>query len=204
MKKTIILLSLSALLVIGVYNKELTVFNNIKASSKTPEINFKQYLANCPIALSFDFPVGPPDANQYYNAQPFGKNNHLGDDWNGIGGGNTDLGDPIFSVGEGIVIFAADLKGGWGNVVRVCHNIGTNEDPHYIESLYAHLQKMSVKPGEHIKKGQQIGTIGNANGKYLAHLHLEIRNTVGLPLGRGYGQNNNSYLDPTAFINSNR
>ncbi len=25
----------------------------------------------------------------YYNAQVFGKNNHLGDDWNGVGGGNT-------------------------------------------------------------------------------------------------------------------
>jgi len=46
------------------------------------------------LADAFDYPVGKPDAKQYYNAQPFGKNYHLGDDWNGKGGGNTDLGDP--------------------------------------------------------------------------------------------------------------
>jgi len=44
----------------------------------------------------FDFPVGRPDAKGYYNAQGFGKNAHLGDDWNGTGGGNSDLGDPIY------------------------------------------------------------------------------------------------------------
>ncbi|MBL4587064.1 MAG: hypothetical protein JKX84_08430, partial [Flavobacteriales bacterium] len=30
------------------------------------------------ISDGFDFPVGPPDAKGYYNAQPFGKNEHLG------------------------------------------------------------------------------------------------------------------------------
>ncbi|HEY9169431.1 MAG TPA: hypothetical protein VIN72_08085 [Lutibacter sp.] len=32
-----------------------------------------------------DFPVGKPNAKGYYDAQPFGKNRHLGSDWNGKG-----------------------------------------------------------------------------------------------------------------------
>ncbi len=38
------------------------------------------------IANAFDYPVGKPDAVGYYNAQPFGKNHHLGDDWNAVTG----------------------------------------------------------------------------------------------------------------------
>lgn len=41
-------------------------------------------ISNILIADAFDFPVGKPDAKSYYNAQPFTKNNHLGDDWNAV------------------------------------------------------------------------------------------------------------------------
>jgi len=46
----------------------------------------------------FDFPIGKPNARGYYNAQKFQENNHLGDDWNGVGGGNSDLGDAIYTI----------------------------------------------------------------------------------------------------------
>src|SRR5262245_17826827 len=74
-----------------------------------------------PLADSFDFPVGPPDAAGYRDAQAFGENDHLGEDWNGLGGGDTDLGDPVYSAANGLVLFAEDIGGGWGNVVRVAH-----------------------------------------------------------------------------------
>ncbi len=155
-----------------------------------------------PLADGFDFPVGPPNARKYYNAQPFGQNLHLGDDWNGTGGGNTDLGDPVYSIAHGLVVEAEDFGGGWGKVLRIVHQLDSAEQK--VESLYAHLDSMLLEVGDFVERGDQIGTIGNADGAYWAHLHLEIRSEVGLPLGGGYSQNTEGYLDPTAYINGHR
>ncbi|MDC1244312.1 M23 family metallopeptidase [Crocinitomicaceae bacterium] len=149
----------------------------------------------------FDFPVGELNANGYYNAQKFKENNHLGDDWNGTGGGNTDLGDPIHAIADGYVSFSENVNGGWGNVIRIIHFIDSNKQ---VESLYAHCDKRLISAGEFVEKGTQIGTIGTNNGQYLAHLHFEIRNIVNLPIGGGYSSDTEGYLDPTEFINRNR
>ncbi len=155
------------------------------------------------ISDGFDFPVGKPDAKNYYNAQKFGKNTHLGDDWNGRGGGNTDLGDPVYTVANGYVSEASDLGGGWGNVIRIVHKTPGVSWP-YVESLYAHCDKMLVKKGDWVLRGAKIGTIGNNNGMYYAHLHLELRHTPDLPLGQGYSRDTSGYLDPTDFIRKHR
>lgn len=152
-------------------------------------------------AGKFDFPVGKPNAKGYYNAQRFKVNNHLGDDWNAVTGGNTDLGDPIYSIANGYINFAQDIGGGWGKVIRIWHLLA---DGSIIESLYAHCDKILIKEGEFILRGQNIATIGNADGQYLAHLHLEIRNDIELPIGGGYSFNTDGYLDPTKYINDNR
>lgn len=157
-----------------------------------------------PVSDGFDFPVGPPDAKKYYNAQGFQKNQHLGEDWNGNGGGNTDKGDPVFAIANAKVVVAEDFGSGWGNVVRLLHNIGTKEHPRLIESLYAHLDKMNVKVGDILKRGEQLGTIGDAHGAYWAHLHLEMRWKPGMELGGGYGTDTTGFLVPTKFIRSHR
>ena len=150
----------------------------------------------------FDYPVGPPNAKKYYNAQGFGKNNHLGDDWNGTGGGNTDLGDPIYSIANGYVTVTKNHGPGWGNVIRIVHYI--KEKDKVVESLYAHCDEILIKKHSWIRRGQQIGTIGNANGAYWAHLHLELRTKVDLDLGGGYSEETTGYTDPSKFINTNR
>lgn len=152
------------------------------------------------VADKFQMPVGPPDAQGYYNAQEFGKNDHLGDDWNGVGGGNSDLGDAVFSIGNGYVSQSYDAGPGWGKVIRIVHLLPNGN---FVESLYAHLDEMHVSKGEWITIGQQIGTIGNADGAYWAHLHLEVRSSPKMPLGGGYSLNQEGYLDPTQFISNN-
>lgn len=153
------------------------------------------------LANQFDYPVGKPDSKGYFNAQKFGKNNHLGDDWNGLGGGNTDLGDPVFAIASGYVTFAQDHNPSWGNVIRITHYLPNGDQ---VESLYAHCNEILVKANQWISVGEQIATIGNANGRYKAHLHLELRDQIGMSIGRGYDSMTEGYLDPTEFIESHR
>ncbi len=155
------------------------------------------------VADGFDFPVGKPDAKGYYNAQGFGKNQHLGDDWNGTGGGNSDLGDPVYAYARGYVIQADDLGGGWGKVVRIIHVLSF-EPLRVVESVYAHLDRMDVEAGAALKRGDQVGTIGTAGGRYYAHLHFEIRNIPFMHIGGGYSSNTAGFEDPTKFIKANR
>jgi murein DD-endopeptidase MepM/ murein hydrolase activator NlpD len=155
-------------------------------------------------ADGFDFPVGPPDAKKYYNAQGFQVNHHLGEDWNGVGGGNTDKGDPVFAIGSGIVSAASDEGTGWGNVLRVVHNIGTMKNPYLIESMYAHLDQMVAKAGDTLRRGQQLGTIGDAHGSYWAHLHLELRWQSGMETMGGYSEDTTGFWAPTPFIKAHR
>ena len=152
-----------------------------------------------PPADGFDFPVGPPDAAGYKDAQPFGRNGHLGGDWNRIGAGNGDFGDPIHAIADGVVTSVRRYGGGWGLIVRIAHVT----DAGCVESLYAHLADSAVTPGERVRRGARIGSMGDADGAWSAHLHLELRDRVGLPLGPGYGDPA-GYLDPTAFIRDRR
>jgi murein DD-endopeptidase MepM/ murein hydrolase activator NlpD len=153
------------------------------------------------IADHFDYPVGKPDAEGYYNAQGFGENNHLGDDWNASTGGNSDLGHPFYATANGYVSFAQDIKGGWGNVIRILHQL---PDGTQVESLYAHADTLLVKKGDWVKCGQQVGTIGTAHGLYWAHLHFEIRTDTKMGIGGGYSSVTSGYVDPTAFIRAHR
>lgn len=155
--------------------------------------------ATVPAADGFDYPVGAPDAIGYYNAQDFLVNTHLGEDWNGRGGGNTDFGDPVYAIANGQVREAKDVALGWGNVVRVAHRT----EGGCIESLYAHLSDIAVDPGETVVRGQLIGHIGDAGGRYIAHLHLELRDVVSSPLGAGYGEPKDQ-VDPHGFIDAHR
>ena len=172
----------------------------VTANDTPPELTEAQLKTMCPLADGFGFPVGPPDARGYYDAQPFGKNHHLGEDWNGRGGGNSDLGDPIYSVANGVVFFAEDIQLGWGVVVRILHNIGTLEEPVFIDSLYAHFDEVSVKPGDMVRRGQQIGTMGNCDGLYAAHLHFEMRDQAFMGIGGAYAVDQTGYINPTPFL----
>lgn len=149
----------------------------------------------------FDYPVGAPNARGYYRAQKFRENSHLGEDWNGVGGGNSDYGDPIYAIADGKVTSASDVQMGWGNVVRIVHHVSKDE---YVEAVYAHLAGIKVHVGQQVRRGAIIGIMGDADGAYQAHLHFEIRTKVGLPLGGGYASDCQGFCDPSKFIDSHR
>src|SRR5258707_34440 len=91
-------------------------------------------MADVPLADGFDLPVGK-NGLSYYVARGVRPNGHLGEDWNGVGGGDTDLGDPIYSTADGIVTFAQDYRLGWGNVVIIRSAYLENGEMKYIDSL---------------------------------------------------------------------
>ena len=158
------------------------------------------------LADGFDMPVGKPDAHGYYRARGYRAHGHMGEDWDGVGGGDTDLGDPVSVIADGVVVFARDCHQGWGNVIIVRHayrdGLGGTR---YIDSLYGHLDKIMVKRGQGLKRGQQIATIGNAHGLYDAHLHLEIRKNLEIGMSRAkFAEDSSNYLDPSQFITSHR
>jgi murein DD-endopeptidase MepM/ murein hydrolase activator NlpD len=157
------------------------------------------------LADGFDFPVGKPDAQGYYKARGFRSHGHLGEDWDGVGGGDTDLGDPIYSIGDGLVVFARDCHMGWGNVLIVRHSYREAGTVKTVDALYGHLNSMLVRRGQAVTRGQKIATMGTAHGLYDAHLHLEVRKNLEIGMSRAaFAQDFSNYYDPTVFIQAHR
>lgn len=157
------------------------------------------------LADGFDFPVGKPDAADYYKARGYRPNGHLGEDWNGKGGGNSDLGDPVYACANGAVVFAQNFGRGWGNVVIIRHVYEEGGKQKYVDSLYGHLDRIAVRYGVHVRRGQQIGTIGTGGGLYDAHLHFEIRKDLRVGMARHrFPHDDRAYWSPTDFIQARR
>ncbi len=168
-------------------------------------ISFSSQTAFTKLADGFDLPVGKPDARGYYKARGFRSHGHLGEDWDGVGGGDTDLGDPVYCIGDGVVVFARDCHQGWGNVIIVRHAYREGGSVRNVDSLYGHLDKILVHRGQAVKRGQHIAAIGNAHGLYDAHLHLEVRKNIAIGMSRDkFAQDFTNYYDPSEFIVSHR
>ncbi len=159
------------------------------------------------LADGFDYPVGKPDGVGYYIYRGFSPNGHLGEDWNGNGGGDTDEGDPVYSIAHGVVVFSDDYKKGWGNVVIVRHAYRErNGQIAFVDSLYGHLKVRSVRLGQQVTRGQMVGTIGCGPYRmYSAHLHFEIRKDLRVGMRRElYPRNHVTYHTPKQFMDLHR
>lgn len=180
---------------------ELTRPNRVDLAFQFPS---ELQLAAIPTAGRFDYPLGSEHGAMSYNAQQFTENRHLGADLNGIGGENSDLGDPIYAIADGRVVLARDGGPGWGNVVIVVHAIVENGARKYLQSYYAHVEKILVHTGDIVHRGQVIATVGTANGRYFAHLHFEMREFVTPYIGPGYREDTTGWLDGIKFIQTRR
>lgn len=80
---------------------------------------------------------------------------------------NLNKGDAVVSAFDGMVRIA-HVKGAYGNVVIIRHYNG-------LETVYAHLSKIKVKPGQVVLSGQLIGLGGSTGRSSGPHLHFEVR-----------------------------
>lgn len=165
--------------------------------------------AYVPLANGFDYPVGKPNGDGYYKSRGLRLKTprHMGEDWNGNGGGNSDLGDPVYTIGHGLVTYADDAKGRWGKVVIVRHAFRDPRSGKVLccQTLYAHLDRIDVRLGQLVKRGDQIGTIGTNNGMFTAHLHAELHFNVLANCGQqGIPKTASNYGDLSRFIRNLR
>ena len=79
--------------------------------------------------------------------------------------GRVGLG--IYATGDGVVIKVEKNKSGYGNNILIDHGYG-------YETRYAHLHSFKVKKGQKVKRGQEIGTMGNTGKSTAPHLHYEV------------------------------
>jgi murein DD-endopeptidase MepM/ murein hydrolase activator NlpD len=76
-------------------------------------------------------------------------------------------GKEVVAPSDGVIIFAG-LEGGYGNVLVIDHGYG-------VKTRYGHLSKLEVKTGDHVKRGQVVGAVGNTGRSTGPHLHYEVR-----------------------------
>ncbi|TPE52047.1 DUF5930 domain-containing protein [Amaricoccus solimangrovi] len=76
-------------------------------------------------------------------------------------------GTAIYATADGVVT-AAGRESGYGNVVRVRHDLG-------YETIYAHQAKIRVKLGQRVSRGDRIGDMGTTGRSTGVHLHYEVR-----------------------------
>lgn len=152
--------------------------------------------APCGVVDLLDFPIDPPDADRVTGGQDFGRHRsryngyHAGEDWRGPGGRRASFGEPVYSIGHGMVTYAAPL--GWGvdqGVLIVRHVFA---DGSSVLSFYGHLDPPSVvlRAGDCVARGEQVGQIGKPRTS--PHLHFEIRTHMPYEPGPGYWS-----VDPT-------
>ncbi|MDX2565364.1 transglycosylase family protein [Streptomyces sp. TX20-6-3] len=94
------------------------------------------------------------------------------------------IGTSVHAVDRGTVI-SANWAGAYGNSIVLQH-------PDGMYTLYAHLSSLSVRPGQGVSAGQEIGLSGSTGNSTGPHLHFESRTH------NDYG----SHTDPVAYLRS--
>ena len=111
-----------------------------------------------------------PDPSKYsltspfgYRADPFDNNSkmHTGVDL------AMKIGNPVYATGDGVVSQVVFDFFGYGNCVTIDHGFGD-------QTLYAHLNSISVREGMAVKRGDCIGESGKSGRASGPHLHYEV------------------------------
>lgn len=79
----------------------------------------------------------------------------------------ASIGTPIYATADGTVA-ALDVRfSGYGKMVEIDHGFG-------YRTRYAHMHDFAVRKGQHVKRGDLIGYVGNTGLSTAPHLHYEV------------------------------
>ncbi len=90
-------------------------------------------------------------------------------------------GTPVMAAAAGTVVWAdwglfsgtRNEKDPYGKAIAIKHDFGWNGKRLY--SIYAHLDRIDVTPGQVVQAGEQIGLVGETGNTTGPHLHFEVR-----------------------------
>jgi murein DD-endopeptidase MepM/ murein hydrolase activator NlpD len=103
-----------------------------------------------------------PTASRLITGYDYSPNtNHWGLDIDG------ELGDAVWSIDNGVVVYSGWSDNGYGNLVVIDHGNSW-------QSLYAHLSDIYVNCGESVYQATNLGAIGNTGNSGGPHLHFEL------------------------------
>jgi murein DD-endopeptidase MepM/ murein hydrolase activator NlpD len=92
-------------------------------------------------------------------------------------------GTKVSSVAAGVVTYAGD-RAGYGQMVEINHGNG-------LATRYCHNEKILVKQGDMVRKGQDVALMGSTGRSTGPHLHFEVLK-------------NGAQVDPLRFIGEDR
>jgi murein DD-endopeptidase MepM/ murein hydrolase activator NlpD len=76
-------------------------------------------------------------------------------------------GTPIYATGDGRVTMAGFDESGFGNHVIINNGYG-------YETLFGHMARVKVRPGQKVKRGEVIGWVGSTGKSTGPHCHYEV------------------------------
>ncbi len=149
-------------------------YSNIKYWKAKPSrmpLNIKRGIY---ISSYYGYRDDPLDGNRRFHAgDDYSANREKVKDW---------IGTSVKATADGVVS-KAHFDNRFGNYIEIDHGYG-------YKTVYAHLNSLSVKKGEKVYRGQEIGGVGNTGRSTAAHLHYEVKR-------------NNKTLDPRKFYTYN-
>lgn len=143
------------------------------AAGSSPTLDDHYYLAR---------PLSDNAVNYAARTYPYGATAggrlqvHLGQDM------ENATGTPVLAAADGVAIHAGDdlttqlgpYNNYYGNAVVLQHNF-TDSTGEAVYTLYGHLSRVAVAPGQSVKRGDVIGYVGAAGIAQGPHLHFEVR-----------------------------
>ena len=111
---------------------------------------------------------------------------HAGDDFSATPDYKKNkkwIGTPVRATGDGLIV-TAKKDSRFGNYVEIDHGYG-------YKTIYAHMNSLSVKEGDKVYRGQELGGVGDTGRSTAAHLHYEVKR---------YGKT----VDPSSYYTYNK